>query len=388
MKRTVLAWLALAAAASGALAAEKPAKAEPITPKEKIVLFNGKDLTGWVPYVRGKTDPKTVFTVKDGVIHVAGKPPGYVRTARAYTNYKLHVEWRWPAKPTNSGVLLHMTGPDRVWPKSIECQLMSGSAGDIWLIGGTRVTVVGQQRKGRRIVKKAPSSEKKPPAWNTYEIVCAGDTIKATVNGVLQTDATGASQSGGKICLQSEGSPIEFRNVYLEPVGAGDDGVDFALKDQNGKTVKLSDHRGKIVVLEWINWDCPFSNRPYEKGAFPALPKKYAGRGVVWLAVNSTHYATRAKDKIWIATYKLPYPILDDSDGKVGRQFVARTTPQMFILDKAGKIAYQGALDDDPGGRKAKPLNYVAQALDELLAGKPVSTPKTRPYGCSVKYKK
>ena len=343
-------------------------------------------------FVGGKAKPEDVFTVKDGVIHVKGKPNGYIRTKKAYTNYRLHVEWRWTDKPTNSGVLLHMTGRDRVWPKSIECQLMHGNAGDIWLIGGTRVTVDGKPRKGGRVVKKADSSEKKPPEWNTYRIVAAGDTIQAYVNDVLQAHATDASVSAGHICLQSEGSPIEFRNVTLEPLKPEDapaaKGVDFTLKDQDGKTVKLADHRGKIVVLEWINWDCPYVKRHYERGTFKTLAEKYADKGVLWLAINSTHYATREKDKAWIAKYKLPYPILDDSDGEVGRQFGARTTPHMYVIDKDGRIGYQGAIDDDPRGKKDDPVDYVAKALEELLAGKPVSEPKTRPYGCSVKYKK
>ncbi len=394
MKRTVLAVLLVSAVSAGLLAAEKPkpaAKDEPITPKEKIVLFNGKDLAGWVPFVAGKADPKTVWSVADGVIRCKGVPNGYLRTEKAYTNYKLHVEWRWPEKPSNSGVLLHMSGKDRVWPKSIECQLMSGNAGDIWLIGGTRVTAAGREVKGRRIVKKAKSSEKKPPAWNTYEIVCAGETVKAYVNGVLQADATKASETAGRICLQSEGSPIEFRNVHVEPVSPGDKpdagGLDFALKDQDGKEVKLSGFRGKTVVLEWINWDCPFSRRQYTNGTMKTLAEKYAPKGVVWLAINSTHYATREKDKAWIAKHKLPYPILDDSPGKVGRQFKARTTPHMFIIDKAGRIAYQGAIDDDPPGKGAK-VNYVEKALEELLAGKPVTTSETKPYGCTVKYRR
>ena len=190
---------------------------DPIVPKEKTMLWNGQDFAGWTFYLKDTSvDPKMVWSIKDGVIHCKGKPPGYMRTVKDFADYKLHVEWRWADGKGNSGVLLHMSEPDKVWPKSIECQLMSGNAGDFWLIG-TMVKEHGG-RKGRRIPKKADSSEKPLGEWNVYEIVCKGDTVRPTVNGVLQNEGTEASVTSGKICLQSEGKPIEFRNVYIEPV--------------------------------------------------------------------------------------------------------------------------------------------------------------------------
>ncbi len=160
----------------------------------------------------------------------------------------------------------------------------------------------------------------------------------------------------------------------------------FTLKDQNGHEVALSSYAGQILVLEWVNMDCPFVQRHYREGTMKTLAQKYAAKGVVWLAINSTHYATQADNKKWVQQHALPYPILDDSSGQVGRAFDARTTPDMFILQH-GKIVYQGAIDNDPSGRKGpQAVNYVARALDEILAGKPVSIPKTRSYGCSVKY--
>jgi len=160
----------------------------------------------------------------------------------------------------------------------------------------------------------------------------------------------------------------------------------FTLSDHAGKKVSLSDCAGKIVVLEWINPQCPVSRRHYTTPTMKNLATKYAPKGVVWLAVNSSHFATPKQNKAWADKYTLPYPILDDSAGKVGRAYGARTTPDMRIIDKTGKLAYTGAIDDDPRGNKKKRTNYVAKALDELLAGKKVSTPKTKPYGCSVKY--
>lgn len=160
----------------------------------------------------------------------------------------------------------------------------------------------------------------------------------------------------------------------------------FTLNDQEGRPVSLSDFAGKVVVLEWVNPDCPYVQRHYNAGTMKRLAEKYAGQGVVWLAVNSTHYMTASDNRKWIERYGLPYRILDDHDGKVGRLFGAATTPHMFVFDKGHTLAYQGAIDDDVGGAKDQPLNYVEAAVDELLAGKSVSRAKTKPYGCTVKY--
>jgi len=160
----------------------------------------------------------------------------------------------------------------------------------------------------------------------------------------------------------------------------------FTLEDVNGNKVSLSDFAGKIVVLEWANPECPIWLRVHKAGTFKALAEKYKDKGVVWLAINTTHTSNREKNRKFAEAEKLPYPYLDDHAGTVGRAYGAKTTPHMFVIDKDGRLAYQGAIDDDPGGRKEKPLNYVDQALTELLAGKTVSVPKTEPYGCSVKY--
>jgi hypothetical protein len=189
--------------------------------QKRVALWNGRDFAGWKFFLRGDdVDVFDVWSVKSGVIHCKGKPNGYMRTTEDYSNYKLHLEWRWAEKPTNSGVLLHMSGPDKVWPRSIECQLMHENAGDFWLIGGTAITVDGKrvESPGRptHSPKKAQSSEKTPGRWNAYDIICRGDTIVCYVNGVLQNKGTNASDTSGKICLQSEGSPIEFRNIYIE----------------------------------------------------------------------------------------------------------------------------------------------------------------------------
>jgi peroxiredoxin len=160
----------------------------------------------------------------------------------------------------------------------------------------------------------------------------------------------------------------------------------FTLEDVDGKKVSLSDFADKIVVLEWMNPGCPIWTRHHKAGTFRKLAEKYKDKGVVWLAINSTHSADKEKNKKFAETEKVPYPILDDHAGTVGKAYGAKTTPHMFVIDKHGRLAYEGAIDDDPAGKKENPLNYVDQALTELLAGKAVSVPKTEPYGCSVKY--
>ena len=186
------------------------------TPREQTPLFNGRDLSGWVFVLRDKdVDPMTVWSVSDGVIHCTGRPSGYMRTEADYADYRLHVEWRWPERVGNSGVLVHMSLPDTVWPRSIEAQLNWGDAGDFWVIGGAEFAE-HVETSIRRVPKRAGSSENPVGQWNTYEIVCRGNTIRVSVNGVLQNEATKATVSSGKICLQSEGRPIEFRNVYIE----------------------------------------------------------------------------------------------------------------------------------------------------------------------------
>ncbi len=162
----------------------------------------------------------------------------------------------------------------------------------------------------------------------------------------------------------------------------------FTLRDQSGAPVSLSDFKGKVVVLEWFNPDCPFVQRHYKAGTMTNLAAKYGGDGVVWLAINSTSSADASVNRAFMAAHNAPYPALDDHDGQVAREYGARTTPDMFVIDRSGVLVYAGAIDDDPRGDKAEPVNYVRQALDEVLAGKAVATPEVKPYGCSVKYKK
>jgi hypothetical protein len=169
----------------------------------------------------------------------------------------------------------------------------------------------------------------------------------------------------------------------------------FAVTDLDGKAVNLADYKGKTVVLEWHNFGCPFVQKHYRSGNMQGLQKKYAG-DVAWLAVNSTNKAASDYTEPVKLTKELrdfgaaPARYLVDEPGTMGMAYGARTTPHMYIIDPAGKVVYNGAIDDKRSTnlddvKIAK--NYVVAALEELKAGKPVSTPSTTPYGCTVKYK-
>jgi hypothetical protein len=183
---------------------------------EKIQLFNGKDLSNWVFKLKDiSVDPSTVFSVKDGIIHISGNPFGYMRTKETYADYKLHVEWRWPVEATNSGVFVHAQQPDTIWLKCVECQLKSGNAGDFVCMNGADMTERTDKLKPF-VNKMASSSEKATGEWNTMEVICSGNTIEVWINKVMQNRGTNVNLSKGSICLQSEGKDVEFRNVYLE----------------------------------------------------------------------------------------------------------------------------------------------------------------------------
>lgn len=164
----------------------------------------------------------------------------------------------------------------------------------------------------------------------------------------------------------------------------GQPAPDFELKDLAGTVHKLSELKDKIVVLEWWNQDCPVC-----RAAMPGmkdLSKKLAEKGVVWLAVDSTNYQTVENNKKYAEKEAIPYAILMDTDGTVGRAYGAKTTPHMFVINK-GTLAYAGAIDNGSAAKKGDRM-YVAEAVEEILAGKPVTLSETKPYGCSVKYSK
>jgi peroxiredoxin len=161
---------------------------------------------------------------------------------------------------------------------------------------------------------------------------------------------------------------------------------DFTLTDAAGKTHSLKDYAGKVVVLEWTNQGCPFVRAHYAAHTMTTLAQKYADQGVVWLAINSTFSNKPDETVAWTKEQGLTYPTLLDPSGDVGRAYGAKSTPHMFVIGKDGKLAYMGAIDDNPDGKVATPHNYVDAALSALVAGKPVEVASTKQYGCSVKY--
>jgi peroxiredoxin len=178
--------------------------------------------------------------------------------------------------------------------------------------------------------------------------------------------------------------------------GVGQPAPDFTLKDAAGKTVKLSDYRGKHVVLEWTNPGCPYVRKHYNSGNMPATQREAVGKGVVWLAINSTEksaydYLEPARLVAWQQERKAqPSAVLMDEEGVAGKAYGARTTPHMYIVDPQGRLVYAGGIDSIPSSDPEdikKAVNYVRQALNEALAGKPISQAVTRAYGCSIKYK-
>lgn len=176
----------------------------------------------------------------------------------------------------------------------------------------------------------------------------------------------------------------------------GQPAPDFTLKDASGKAVKLSDFRGKLVVLEWTNPGCPYVRKHYDSGNMAATQQDAAAKGAVWLSINSTEkassdYLEPAKLVAWQKERKVqPTATLMDEEGSAGKAYGARTTPHMYIVDPQGRLAYAGGIDSVPSANPAdipKAVNYVKQAVGEAAAGKPVSQATTRPYGCSIKYK-
>lgn len=169
----------------------------------------------------------------------------------------------------------------------------------------------------------------------------------------------------------------------------------FAVQDTSGKTVSLADFKGRTVVVEWVNPGCPYVQKHYSGANMQTLQKEAKAKGVVWLTVNSTapdhrDYKNPAAMAEWMQQGKAaPNATLMDIDGKAGRAFGARTTPHMYIVDSKGTLVYAGGIDDKPTANPADipgATNHVKVALGELQAGKAISQPSTRPYGCSIKY--
>jgi len=187
---------------------------------------------------------------------------------------------------------------------------------------------------------------------------------------------------------------IAAGTVFAAPQ-VGQPAPEFTLKDSNGQSHNLSDFKGKFVVLEWLNHGCPFVQKHYNGGNMQGLQKEYTGKDVVWLSIVSSapgkqgHMSPEETNKTKAEKNSAATAVLIDEEGTVGKLYDAKVTPELFVINPEGTLIYAGAIDDkksvdaaDVAGAK----NYVKQALDEALAGNPVSEPTTEAYGCSVKY--
>jgi peroxiredoxin len=191
---------------------------------------------------------------------------------------------------------------------------------------------------------------------------------------------------------EGEGKKREEPKAEVKAV-IGKPAPDFQLKDLDGKEIKLSDYKGKIVVLEWFNPECPVVIRSHGEGPLKDQAARVTKEGVVWLAINSGAAGKQGngveKNRKALADWKMPNPILIDEKGDVGRRYEAKTTPHMYVIDAKGVLVYRGGIDNAPSGKPegdAKLVNYVDAALADLKADKPVAIPDTKAYGCSVKY--
>lgn len=191
-------------------------------------------------------------------------------------------------------------------------------------------------------------------------------------------------------------SGVPFLRAQEKPPEIGSSAPDFTLNCLGGQPHSLAAYKGKIVVLEWTNPNCPYVVRVYKTDKIiPELQRKYKEKGVIWITINSTHpehqdYLPPEKLKEIYTEWQAAYThYLMDPEGKVGRLYGAKTTPHIFIINSDGRLVYNGALDDDPRGQKSKEqkVNYVDLALQALLKGQEIATPVTKPYGCTVKYK-
>ncbi|HXR04382.1 MAG TPA: DUF1080 domain-containing protein [Verrucomicrobiae bacterium] len=190
-------------------------------PVNHLELFNGRDFTGWTFCMKDNADPMQTWSVTNGVIHCTGKPTGYLRTTQAYSNYVVTVEWRFRKvvpKADNTGVLVHMQLPDKVWPMCVQNQGKSGRQGDLFVMDGVECKehlALGKDANTPVPLRGEPN-ENPIGEWNTNVTICAGNDVKAVINGKLLNEITECTASSGFIGIQSEGADIEIRKISLE----------------------------------------------------------------------------------------------------------------------------------------------------------------------------
>ena len=218
-------WMAVVAAIGFSFAQLSVMAAEeasaPVTPIKQVDLFNGRDFTGWTFFSRSTNAPAETWSVTNGVIHCSGKSIGYLRTEKSFRDCKLTVEWRFvkmAPKLDNTGVLVHMQLPDKVWPMCVQNQGKSGRQGDLFVMAGAECREHKGQEANIAVPLHGEPNEKAIGEWNTNVTVCAGASVKAVINGKVLNEITECTISFGFIGIQSEGAEFEIRKVFVEPL--------------------------------------------------------------------------------------------------------------------------------------------------------------------------
>jgi peroxiredoxin len=227
--------------------------------------------------------------------------------------------------------------------------------------------------------------------------IAAAVAFTAACSNTAQTPSNSGTTSQTQTSTQPASNPPATSTQASATVArVGEAAPDFTAVDSNGKTHRLSDFKGKTVVLEWTNHECPFVRKHYESNNMQKLQKAATSDGVVWLSVVSSAPGQQGNvdgqkaNDLTKSRNAAPTAVLLDAEGTIGRTYSARTTPHIFVIAPDGKLAYAGAIDSIPSANKAdisKADNYVTAALNAVKNGQPVSNPTTQPYGCSVKYK-
>lgn len=216
-------WKFLALALAAGLAGTGWIRAEEvIVPAQRTELFNGRDFTGWTFCMSHGAEPQQTWSVHDGVIHCSGKPTGYLRTTQRYANYELDVSWRFRAvkpKADNTGVLVHMQLPDKVWPQCIQVQGKYQHQGDLFLMAGAESTEHRGKDANTPLPLHGQPMEHAVGEWNQVNTICSNDVVVAYVNGQRLNETTGCTVTNGFIGIQSEGGDMEIRSITLVPLG-------------------------------------------------------------------------------------------------------------------------------------------------------------------------
>jgi peroxiredoxin len=233
-------------------------------------------------------------------------------------------------------------------------------------------------------------------SWAALALACNKEPTTTAPESVPSPDSDQPSsdQPSSDQPSSASASPLGLKNPGA-PAAVGAAAPDFALADLDGKVTSLGEHRGKVVVLEWFNPECPYVKKSHTKGSLVGTADKHVQSGAVWLAINSGAAGKQGHgvetNKQAAATFGLKHPVLLDESGQVGKAYGAAHTPHMYVIDEKGVLVYRGAIDNSPDGEQESPeggklVNHVDQTLDDLKAGRAVQTAETKAYGCSVKY--